>query len=100
MRGIAEVPDGLRYIPDLVDPKEEQALLTRLADVDYREVRMRGQVARRVVRHYGVTYSYDPVEIGPGDPLPAWLSGLQERCSELLGTAPGVLAECLLTNYP
>jgi DNA oxidative demethylase len=100
MRGIVEVPQGLRYIPELLSPAQEGELLTRLAAIDYAEVRMHGQVARRVVRHYGVNYAYDPAQITPGDPLPDWLSSIRVQCAELLGALPERLAECLLTRYP
>ncbi len=100
MRGISERPHGLAYVPDVVTAPEEERLLCRLAEVSYGEVRMRGQVARRTVRHYGVSYDFEAAEIAPGDPIPQWLSDLRRRCAELLGIADERLAECLLTRYP
>ena len=100
MRGIWEQPHGLSYISDLVTASEEDQLLHRLAEDSYDEVRMHGQVTRRTVRHYGLSYDFDAAEIAPGDPIPGWLSGLRRRCAELLGVADEQLAECLLTRYP
>jgi alkylated DNA repair dioxygenase AlkB len=100
MRGIWEQPHGLSYISDLVTASEEDRLLHRLTEDSYDEVRMHGQVARRTVRHYGLSYDFDAAEIAPGDPIPGWLLGLRRRCAELLGVADEQLAECLLTRYP
>ena len=100
MRGIPERPHGLVYVPDLLSEGEEAGLLSRVADESYREVRMRGQVARRTVRHYGVSYDFEAATITAGDPIPDWLFDLRRRCAVLLGTTDERLAECLLTRYP
>jgi DNA oxidative demethylase len=100
MRGIWERPPGLAYVPELITNGEEERLARRLAADSYDEVRMRGQVARRTVRHYGVSYHFETAEITPGDPIPEWLLDLRCRCAELLGVDTEQLAECLLTRYP
>lgn len=100
MRGVVEQPDGLRYLPQFLSPSEENALLSRLRDLDYGEVRMRGQVARRVVRHYGLGYSFDTAELSHGDPVPQWLAVVRERCAGLLDRDAEALAEVLVTRYP
>ena len=100
MRGIWERPSGLAYLPDLITWPEEKRLLCRLAEDSYGEDRMHGQVARRTVRQYGMSYDFEAAEIAPGDPLPEWLSDLRRRCAELLDIADERLAECLLTRYP
>jgi DNA oxidative demethylase len=100
MRGLEERPPGLTYVPDLITAGEEERLLARLVEESYDEVRMHGQVARRTVRHYGLSYDFEAAAIAPGDPIPRWLSDLRRRCAELLGTADDRLAECLLTRYP
>lgn len=53
MRGLTERPDGLLYQPEVLTRDEERDLLGALANLDFGEVRMRGQVARRTVRHFG-----------------------------------------------
>ena len=100
MRGIVEQPQGLRYIADLIDDGEERQLLQRLTQLDYGEVRMHGQVARRVVRHYGVGYSFDSGAVAPGEPIPEWLMAVRERCAALIERDAEALAEALATYYP
>src|SRR3712207_6234574 len=100
MRGIWEPPDGLTYVSDVLTAPQAERLLCRLAEDSFGEVRMRGQVARRTVRQYGVRYHFETAEITPGDPIPEWLLDLRRRCAELLGSTEERLAECLLTRYP
>jgi DNA oxidative demethylase len=100
MRGIVEQPPGLRYLPDLLDPSQEAALLDRMRTLQYAEVRMHGQVARRVVRHYGVDYDYDTARTTPGEPVPDWLVALRGTCAGLLDRTADELAEVLVTRYP
>jgi DNA oxidative demethylase len=100
MRGEVEEPEGLRYVPAFLSDDEETSLLGHLRGLDYDEVRMRGQVARRVVRHYGLSYAYDTAALSAGEPVPDWLSGVRERCGELVSRDAEALAEVLVTRYP
>jgi alkylated DNA repair protein (DNA oxidative demethylase) len=100
MRGTWEEPEGLRYLPDLLATEEERTLLSRLRTLDYSEVRMHGQVARRVVRHYGVDYAFESATVSPGEAIPDWLLPLRDRCADLLAVPGAGLAETLVTHYP
>ena len=96
----AERPDGLVYRPDFVTEDEERALLGVLESMEFHEVRMRGQTARRTVRHFGYEYGYDSWQLVPGEPLPASLEWLRERAAELAREAPETLVQTLVTRYP
>jgi len=100
MRGIWERPPGLRYVRELITAAEEERLLSRLVEESYDEVRMHGQVARRTVRHYGMSYNLEAAAIAPGESIPRWLPDVRRRCAELLAVPDDRLAECLLTRYP
>lgn len=100
MRGVREVPPGLRFVEDFLPPDEERSLLAHLIDLDYGEVRMHGQVARRTVRHYGVDYAFESAAVTPGEPVPDWLDPVRARCAALLDRPADALAEVLVTRYP
>lgn len=100
MRGARERPQGLEYHPDFLTAGEEQRLLEVMEQTDFREFSMRGQVARRTVRHYGLDYGYETWKVVPGDPLPESLRWLQARCAELAAAEPEELAQTLVTRYP
>ena len=45
------VVEGLTYLDDFVSPEEEHDLLEMIEPLDFREIEMRGQTAKRTVRH-------------------------------------------------
>ena len=100
MRGIIEEPTGLRYIPSLLSEDQERDLLDRVRGLQFDEVHMHGQVARRVVRHFGVQYAFESAAITPGPPIPDWLTDVRDRAAQLLDVSPAALAEVLVTYYP
>jgi alkylated DNA repair dioxygenase AlkB len=94
------LPEGLRYLPDFLSPEEERALVERMPEAAFREVRMRGQVALRRTAHYGWDYGYESWQIEPAAPVPDWILPLRERAAALVGAAPSALEEVLVTEYP
>jgi alkylated DNA repair protein (DNA oxidative demethylase) len=93
-------PEGLVYRPNFIDGQEEAALLELLERFDYRTVTMRGQTARRTVRHFGYDYDYEHWRLVPADPLPDELGWLHARCAELAGRRPDELVQTLVSRYP
>ncbi len=100
MRGVVEEPAGLRYEPEFVSVEEETTVLTALDEIGFVQVRMRGQVARRTVRHFGYDYGYESWQLTPTDPLPASLGWLRDRCAAFAAVTPDELAQILVTRYP
>ncbi len=97
---IAEEVEGLRYVEDFVSPAEERGLLDFLETLDFREVVMRGQAAKRIVRHFGLDYDYERGELVPAEPLPEPLVALRERCAALMEREPADLVQILVSRYP
>src|SRR5215210_7813238 len=96
----APLPAGVLYRQDFVSPREEQVLLSALERMAFREVLFRGQRAKRTVRLYGFEYDFDARKLLPGDPIPAELEPLRERCEELAGLAGNELVQALVSRYP
>ena len=98
---VVEEPDGLVYRPDFVSEDEERALLEIIDGIDFREVTMRGQTARRTVRHYGYDYDYEHYgKLVPAEPLPSSLVWLRDRCAELAELPSDDLVQALVSRYP
>ncbi|PWU59386.1 alpha-ketoglutarate-dependent dioxygenase AlkB [Micromonospora globispora] len=100
MRGVHERPAGLTYQPELIDDDEERSLLTVLDALDFHDVRMHGQIARRTVRHFGFDYDYGSFQLTETEALPVALHWVRDRCANLAGLAPEALAQALVTRYP
>lgn len=93
-------PEGLRYIADFVDVEAERTLLEEIETYPFHEVRMRGQVARRTVIHFGWDYDYEGWAIRPAEPPPPSLRELADRCAVEAGVAPAALEQFLVARYP
>ncbi|HEV2812102.1 MAG TPA: alpha-ketoglutarate-dependent dioxygenase AlkB [Solirubrobacteraceae bacterium] len=95
-----DAPEGLIYVDDFVTPGEERAVLAALGGVEFRTITMRGQEAKRTVRHFGLDYDYESGELVPADPLPAELEFLRARCAGLMEREPEDLVQILVSRYP
>ena len=93
-------PEGLLYTEDFVSAEEEADLLGVMDRLDFRELEMRGQTAKRTVRHYGLSYDYESGGTRPGDPLPDELVWLRDRAAALIEREPEDLVQILITRYP
>jgi alkylated DNA repair dioxygenase AlkB len=97
----AEPPEGLTYRPALLTEREEQELLAVVEALDFEEIRMKGVVARRTARRYGMGYDYDRRTATPdADPLPDWLLALRQRCAPVAGVDSVEFVQALVQRYP
>ena len=97
----AEQPEGLVYEPDFLTEDEEHRVLAFLDEIEFREFTMRGQTAKRTVRHYGYDYDYEQYgTILPAEPLPGELEWVRDRCAVLARVEPEELAQTLVSRYP
>ena len=94
------MPEGLTYVEEFITAGEERSLLTAMDAIDFRTVTMRGQTARRTVRHFGLDYDYESGELVPADPLPHDMDWLRDRCAALIERDPQDLVQILVSRYP
>jgi DNA oxidative demethylase len=97
---VHEAPEGLVYQEDFITENEEQQLLSVLSSIEFRQLVMRGQAARRTVRHFGLDYEYESGDLVPADPLPDSMLWLRERCAALMERDPTDLVQVLVSRYP
>ncbi|HEY0156255.1 MAG TPA: alpha-ketoglutarate-dependent dioxygenase AlkB [Thermoanaerobaculia bacterium] len=96
----ADAPAGLVYVPGFLGEDEERELLEEIEAYPFHEVRMRGQVARRTVIHFGWDYDYDGWTIHPTTPPSPRLRALADRAAEQAGAPPEVIEQFLVARYP
>ena len=94
------VPEGLGYREDFLSEAEEVELLRAVDAIEFEAFVMRGQAARRKVRHFGWRYSFDKRSLEPTDPLPAAFVFVRGRAEQLPGIEPDSFEQALVTEYP
>jgi alkylated DNA repair protein (DNA oxidative demethylase) len=97
---VRDTPPGFVYQPDFLTPDEERGVLAGVTALEFHEVKMRGQVARRRTTHFGWTYGYETWRIEPGPPIPDFLLALRGRAAAVGRVDPEDLVEVLVTHYP
>ena len=97
---VAEEPEGLVYRPNFLTADEEGSVVAVVEGLEFSDVTMRGQTARRTVVHFGYGYKYETRELAATDPLPESLHWLRDRAGSLAGIDPESFAEVLVTRYP
>jgi alkylated DNA repair protein (DNA oxidative demethylase) len=97
---MSTLPEGLVYREDFISAEEEESLLSVLSSMEFRAVVMRGQAARRTVRHFGLDYDYERGDLVPAEPLPESMTWLRDRCATLMERDPADLLQILVSRYP
>jgi alkylated DNA repair dioxygenase AlkB len=96
----AQAPDGWRYVPDLLQPVEEEALIGEIQELPFEAVVFRGVAARRRVVHLGHRYDFEERGLAPGLPIPDRLLTLRDRIAPMAGLPSDRFEEVLVTEYP
>jgi alkylated DNA repair dioxygenase AlkB len=68
--------------------------------MEFHTLTMRGQTAKRTVRHFELRYDYEAGELATTDPLPEGLVFLRDRCAAMMERAPEDLVQSLVSRYP
>lgn len=95
-----EPPGGFRYLADFLTADEERGLIKEIESYPFHEVRMRGQVARRTVIHFGWDYDYEGWKVHPTTPPSTLLRALADRCATTAEIEPASLEQFLVARYP
>ncbi len=94
------LPDGFKYQPDLLTPKEERELLVRLPQLPLREFEFHGYLGKRRVVSFGWQYDFSGRELRRVEDVPAFLVGSREKAARFAGLEAAGLQHVLVTEYP
>src|SRR3954454_4076295 len=93
-------PDGFSYRDEVVPTELEAELLDFLDNIELNPFVMRVYSARRTVRSYGWSYSFESRRLKPADPIPEEIIRLRELAAPLADVRPDQLEQALVTRYP
>ena len=100
LKGILEKPRGLVYRSDFLTVEEERRLLEFIKLLEFQQVVMHGQAAKRVVCHFGLGYDFESRQTTPGESIPKQLIPLRLKAEKFADLPRGAIVEALITKYP
>jgi hypothetical protein len=98
--GSNSVPiEGFAYQPDLVSRSLEYALVTRIAELNFREFEFHGFLGNRRVVSFGIRYDFGDQRIHEAPEIPAFLHPLRDLAGKFAQINPSALQHALVTEY-
>lgn len=95
----AEILSGLTTSENIVDPREEAALIAAIDATPLAPFRFQGWTGKRLTHSFGWRYDFDSARFSRTEPLPDWLLPLRERAGALARLDPEQFVHALLIRY-
>src|SRR5689334_19409397 len=91
-----ELPEGMRYAPELITPAQERALLAELPALPFKEFEFHGFLGKRRVVSFGWRYGFDGSGLNKADDIPGFLLPVRQRAAAFADLAATALEHALL----
>ncbi len=92
-------PEGLRYVPALIDEAERDRLMDAFADLPFAPFEFHGWLGARRVVSFGWRYDFSRARLDEAAPLPAFLEPLCNRAAAFAGVPAPAIIQTLVTEY-
>ncbi|WP_264579976.1 MULTISPECIES: alpha-ketoglutarate-dependent dioxygenase AlkB [unclassified Sphingobium] len=90
---------GLTARSNIIDAREEAALIERIDALDLAPFRFQQWTGKRLTHSFGWRYDFETGSFGTTDAIPDWLLPLRARAARFAGLAADDLVQSLLTRY-
>ena len=95
----SKFPEGFRYKTELLDRAEEEALISRVRELPFREFEFHGYTGKRRVVSFGWHYDFSARHLRKADDIPDYLLPLRETAAAFAGLEPVKLQHVLVIEY-
>jgi alkylated DNA repair dioxygenase AlkB len=95
----SDLPEGMRYAPDMISRGQERALLEKLPGLPFKEFEFHGFLGKRRTVSFGWHYDFNGGGLKQAGDLPDFLLPLRKRAAEFAGVDPLALEHALLIEY-
>jgi alkylated DNA repair dioxygenase AlkB len=92
-------PDGLLYVPDLIDADEERRLVAEIEPLPFKPFEFRGYLGNRRVVSFGWRYRFDGSGLGRAQEIPGFLLELRGKAAAFGQVEAEALQQVLVTEY-
>ncbi len=94
------LPEGLRYQPELISSADEDALITRVRELPFKEFEFHGYLGKRRVVSFGWQYEFSGAgRLRKADDIPEFLLPLCKRAATFANLKPDELQHVLVIEY-
>ncbi len=95
-----DLPEGLRYQPELIDSAHEEALIDRVRQLPFKEFEFHGFLGKRRVVSFGWNYQFSGAgRLQKADDIPEFLLPLRTRAAAFAKLKPEELQHVLVIEY-
>jgi len=91
--------DGFRYERELLNEVDEQAIVSRLRELPFREFEFHGYTGKRRVVSFGWKYEFSGETLRKTDDIPEFLLPLRARAAEFAQLEAEAFPHALVTEY-
>ena len=93
------MPEGFRYVCDLLSVEEEEGLARELEALPFKPFDFHGYQANRQVVGFGFRYDYSRREVVEAPPVPTFLDPVRQRIGEAFDRPPEAFEQVLINEY-
>ena len=91
--------EGFSYRPELLDHAEEEALLSHVRNLPFREFEFHGYTGKRRVVSFGWKYDFSGQKLREAEEVPEFLRPLRTRAAAFAHRDPDAFEQILVTEY-
>ncbi len=96
----SSLPEGFKYVADLISVAEERALVLQFAELPFREFEYQGFQGKRRVVSFGWRYDFNVRRLQKTGDIPDFLLSLRAVAAAFANLPPEILQQVLVTEYP
>jgi alkylated DNA repair dioxygenase AlkB len=93
------IPEGFRYRPELISTDEEDALLTHVRELPFREFEFHGYKGNRRVVSFGWQYDFSARHLRKADDIPEYFLPLRETAATFACMEAEEFQHVMITEY-
>jgi alkylated DNA repair dioxygenase AlkB len=98
-RTARSLPEGFHYQPELISSADEEALLSCVRSLPFRDFEFHGYTGKRRVVSFGWHYDFSGRRLIKVDDIPDYLLSLREKAAKFGNVQPEEFEHVLITEY-
>jgi alkylated DNA repair dioxygenase AlkB len=96
---MSNLPEGFRYLPELIGRADEDFLLERVRALPFRDFEFHGYTGKRRVVSFGWHYDFAGRRLRKADAIPDYLLPLREKAASFAALEPEEFQHVLVIEY-